>query len=125
MLVSQVDVELVSALSGAADSLGMSVVALPHPELLDRARSSTPDLVLLHFAAKDTLELLSVLKSGQRTRGVPVVVVTEADSLEQRDLAMEVGADAVLTMPLGPGFLARLSAMLGRSPGTLRPSAPR
>ena len=95
VLVSTSDPELLAPLSRAADQLGVSLVTLNGDRLLERARASAPDLVLLDFDRGEALDTLSLLKSGPRT------------------LALEIGADAYLVKPLGPDFLAKATALLG------------
>lgn len=113
VLVSTSDPELLAPLSRAADQLGVSLVTLNGDRLLERARASAPDLVLLDFERSGALDTLSMLKSSARTRKLTVVAVGAPADSEERTLAMEIGADAFLTKPLGPDFLAKATALLG------------
>jgi two-component system, chemotaxis family, sensor kinase CheA len=80
--------------------------------VVDRARKDKPDLIVLDIEQKGGLELLSRLKTGPATRNIPVIVVSEQDTADVRDMALEVGADGFIAKPVGKDFLPKLLTLL-------------
>ncbi len=69
---------------------------------LESARRSRPDVILLdmHLPEMEGQDVLAELKSDERTRDIPVVVLS-ADALPARiDRLMDAGAAAYLTKPI-------------------------
>lgn len=112
ILVSDSEKTLVESLFKIADTLDLVVTSDAPERVLARARSDKPDLIVLDVSHKDGLELLSLLKTGLPTRETPVVVVARGEAMELREMALEIGADAFITKPLGPDFLAKVAAFL-------------
>ncbi len=112
ILVSDSEKTLVESLFKIADTLDLVVTSDAPEKVLARAKSDHPDLIVLDVNHKDGLELLSMLKSGLSTRDTPVVVVARGEAMELREMALEIGADAFVTKPLGPDFLAKVAAFL-------------
>jgi CheY-like chemotaxis protein len=71
-----------------------------------------PDLVLLDLHLPDIhgAEVLARLKRDQRTRSVPVVVVTADATRSRTDMLLRSGAYAYLTKPLDVSGLLRTVA---------------
>ena len=65
------------------------------------ARAEPPDLVLLDWMMPgvDGIEALRALKSGNGTRGVPVVMLTALGDVSQITMATMNGADGYVTKP--------------------------
>jgi serine/threonine protein kinase len=65
------------------------------------------DLVLLdvQMPVMDGVQVLSFLKRTERTKDIPVVVVTTIGRAHDEDLMRRGGADAFLTKPVKPGTL--------------------
>jgi signal transduction histidine kinase/CheY-like chemotaxis protein len=84
----QPDVELLSAIDGR---LG-----------LDLARTLSPDLILLDLHLPDVpgRQVLSQLRADERTRAIPVVVISADATKSQIESMMDDGAYAYLTKPL-------------------------
>ena len=112
ILVSDSEKTLVESLFKIAETLDLVVTSDAPDKVLARAKTDHPDLVVLDVNHKDGLELLSMLKSGLSTRDTPVVVVARGEAMELREMALEVGADAFVTKPLGADFLAKVAAFL-------------
>ncbi|MFT3840303.1 MAG: response regulator [Myxococcaceae bacterium] len=112
ILVSDSEKTLVESLFKIAETLDLVVTSDAPDKVLTRAKADKPDLVVLDVNHKDGLELLSMLKSGLSTRETPVVVVARGEGMELREMALEIGADAFVTKPLGPDFLAKVAAFL-------------
>ncbi len=70
-------------------------------EALEKAVSWRPDLILLDIVlgGDDGLRLLRTLKADERTRDVPVIVLSAQQSPEQKVLAFDLGAVDYITKP--------------------------
>jgi two-component system phosphate regulon response regulator PhoB len=76
-----------------------------------------PDLVLLDWMLPDKpgIELLRDLRSGDRTRGVPVIMLTARGSEADRVVGLDTGADDYVVKPFSPRELAsRIRAVFRR-----------
>ena len=85
-------------------------------ELATRAR---PDLVLLDVmlpGGMDGLEICRRLKQDERTRGVPVIMLTALGDEVDRIVGLELGAEDYVPKPFSPReLLLRIKAVLRRS----------
>lgn len=81
-------------------------------EIVKRAR---PDLILLDIVmpGMDGFEVCRLLKSGEETRIVPVIMVTALEDRESKLKCLEIGADDFLSKPVDPmELLARVKSLL-------------
>lgn len=78
----------------------------------------TPELILLDIMlpGEDGLELLRRLKSSQKTKGIPVIMVTAKGSEYDKVIGLDSGADDYVTKPFGMmELVSRIKAVLRRS----------
>lgn len=70
-------------------------------EAVEKALAWKPDLILLDIVlgGDDGLRLLRTLKSDERTRDIPVIVLSAQQSPEQKVLAFDLGAVDYITKP--------------------------
>lgn len=108
ILVCDEEATIADSLSKAGPSLDVSVLTETKDKVVERARKAKPDLVVLDIQQKNALEVLSLLKTGQTTKDIPVVVIARDDQLELREMALEVGAEGFIPKPLGRDFLPKL-----------------
>ena len=96
MLAEQSQVELLTAMQGG---LG-----------LDLARKHLPDLILLDLHLPDLRghEVLARLREDERTRAIPVVVISADATARQIQRLMSAGAHNYLTKPLDIGEFFRV-----------------
>ncbi|RME63187.1 MAG: response regulator [Nitrospirae bacterium] len=68
---------------------------------IEVARTQMPDLVFMDIKlpGMDGIEATKVLKTDPKTRAVPVVMVTAQAMKDERDRAIEAGADGYITKP--------------------------
>ncbi|MBN2431227.1 MAG: response regulator transcription factor [Acidobacteria bacterium] len=86
-------------------------------EALKKARSQSPDLILLDLMLPglDGLEVCKVLKNNQMTQHIPIVMVTAKGEESDIITGLELGADDYITKPFSPKVLiARVRAVMRR-----------
>ena len=87
-------------------------------QALSRARAAPPDLVLsdVMMPGVDGLALLRLLRADERTRTIPVVLLSARAGEEATIDGLNSGADAYLVKPFSAGeLIARVSAQLSVS----------
>ena len=86
-------------------------------EAIERITKKTPNLVLLDLMLPgvDGLEVCRRLKRDERTRIIPIVMLTAKSEDSDIIAGLEVGADDYITKPFSPRILiARVRAVLRR-----------
>jgi len=81
-------------------------------------RAELPDLILLDWMLPGTsgLAMARKLRNDERTRAVPVIMLTAKGSEQDKVDGLEAGADDYITKPFSPRELvARLKAVLRRA----------
>jgi two-component system copper resistance phosphate regulon response regulator CusR len=74
----------------------------------------------LMLPGRHGLEILATLRS--RHRGIPVLILTARDAVQDRAAGLDTGADDYLVKPLAfPELLARLRALLRRGRADTEP----
>lgn len=89
-------------------------------EALDRVKASPPDLVILDIMlpGMDGLEVCRNMQKEERTRNIPIIMLTARAEEMDKVLGLELGADDYLTKPFSPRELvARVKARLRRLNG--------
>lgn len=97
-----------------------TVVAQDGAEGLRKAQTLIPDVVLLDvmLPGLDGLEVCKALKAGERTRDVPIVMVTARSEESDQVLGLHIGADDYVTKPFSNKvLLAKVKALLRRVEG--------
>lgn len=78
----------------------------------------TPDAILLDIMLSDTdgIEMLKYLKSNERTKSIPVIMLTAKTDESDKIVGLELGADDYITKPFSLKELAaRIKAILRRN----------
>ncbi len=90
---------LVSSLEGAGFGV---LTAMSGEEALQAVAKDTPDLILLDLMmpGMNGHDLLRELKARKETSDTPVVVITALDQVEEKEKALEGGADDFLGKPI-------------------------
>lgn len=81
-------------------------------------RASVPDLILLDIMLpeEDGLSVLRALRTGGRTKNIPVIMLTAKDSEYDRVKGLDFGADDYITKPFSVlELISRINAVLRRS----------
>lgn len=80
-------------------------------------REALPDLILLDWMlpGMSGLDLARRLRADERTRGVPLIMLTARGQEHDKVLGLEAGADDYVTKPFSPReLMARIKAVLRR-----------
>lgn len=84
-------------------------------EALAALASAVPDVVLIDVMLPgdaNGFDLCRHIKADERLRQVQVIVMTASDQAEQRERAMQAGADHYVAKPFSPRHLRELVASL-------------
>ena len=124
MLVVDDEPEAVELVEFNLKQAGFEVLAATEgAEALRKARSASPDLVVLDLMLPevDGLEVCKMLRRDPATRALPIVMLTAKAAEIDRILGLELGADDYVTKPFSPRELVlRIKRILerGRTPPT-------
>ncbi len=106
---------------------GYSVLSAADGEQgLDLIRSRTPDLVILDIMLPrlDGLAVTRIVRKDGNIAPIPIIMLTARGMQGDKMVGLDSGADDYITKPFGLGeFLARVRAVLRRSPRATSPAA--
>ncbi|QVL32547.1 response regulator transcription factor [Telmatocola sphagniphila] len=110
---------LVQTLTWFLNKEGFEVAAATEgPEGLRKAMSLLPDLILLDLMLPGVggLEILKELRAGEKTKAIPVIVLTAKAEETDQVVGFSLGADDYVTKPFSNKvLLQRIKALLRRS----------
>lgn len=77
---------------------------------LEKLQEELPDVVLsdIEMPRMDGFDLLRNIRSSDRLRDLPIIMITSRIAQKHRDLAMQLGANHYLGKPYGDEELLRL-----------------
>jgi two-component system alkaline phosphatase synthesis response regulator PhoP len=111
-------------------SLGMEgyevLTALDGEQALEKARAEKPDLIVLDIMMPklDGYETCKLLKAGEDTKNIPVILLSAKGRNVDQKIGFEVGADDYITKPFSPRKLVeRINAILGQGTSQQRMQA--
>ena len=111
-------------------SLGMEgyevLTALDGEQALEKARAEKPDLIVLDIMMPklDGYETCKLLKAGDETKNIPVILLSAKGRNVDQKIGFEVGADDYITKPFSPRKLVeRINAILGQGTAQQRMQA--
>ncbi len=126
VLIVEDERALVQTLAWYFDREGYeTLVATDGQDGLRKAQTLLPDLILLDIMLPvlDGLSICRELKSGERTRDIPVVMITAKSEEADQVLGYGMGADDYVTKPFSNKvLLAKVKALLRRVAGQSDPS---
>ena len=101
------------------ESTGLKAYGFPEgSSFMEALASETPELVLLDIMlpGEDGIELLKKLKSSNKTKDIPVIMVTAKGTEYDKVIGLDSGADDYVTKPFGMmELVSRIKAVLRRS----------
>jgi phosphate regulon transcriptional regulator PhoB len=128
VLIVDDEEDLLELLAYNLEVSGFQVDRAPTGRLaVELAGRRTPDLVVLDVMLPDLqgFEVLRILRSREKTRAVPVILLTARGEESDILVGFELGADDYVVKPFSPReLLARVRAVLKRSRGE-EPERPR
>jgi two-component system alkaline phosphatase synthesis response regulator PhoP len=95
-----------------------TVIAHDGARALELARQELPDLILLDWMLPEVegLEVCRTLKRDDKTRHIPIIMLTVRSGETDKVLGLEMGADDYVTKPFSAReLMARVKALLRRS----------
>ena len=111
-------------------SLGMEgyevLTALDGEQAVEKARAERPDLIVLDIMMPklDGYETCKILKAGDDTKNIPVILLSAKGRNVDQKIGFEVGADDYITKPFSPRKLVeRINAILGHGTSQQRMQA--
>jgi len=121
ILVVDDEAEVVSSLKESLEAGGYEVLtALDGIAAVETARTRTPHLILLDLMLPklDGYRVLKLLKSDERYKKIPIIVVTARADPEDWALAVECGADDWIMKPVrADSLLGKVRTHLGSPNG--------
>ena len=87
------------------------------PQAEEHVRAALPDLVLLDWMLPGTsgVAYARQLRATERTRDIPIIMLTARATEQEKILALEGGADDYVTKPFSPReLIARIKAVMRR-----------
>jgi two-component system alkaline phosphatase synthesis response regulator PhoP len=103
-------------------SLGMEgyevITAFDGEEALQKATESKPDLIILDIMMPkmDGYETCKALKSDERTKDIPVILLSAKGQKVSMQTGYDVGADEYISKPFSPRKVVdRINTMLGHT----------
>ncbi len=100
------------------------IVASDGPAALEKARADTPDLIVLDLMLPglEGTEVCRLLKGDERTRSIPILMLTAKSEEIDRIIGLELGADDYVVKPFSPREIAlRIRNILRRRAGPETP----
>ncbi|MCY3712776.1 MAG: response regulator [Gemmatimonadetes bacterium] len=104
------------------------IVAGDGPAALEKVRDETPDLIVLDLMLPglEGTDVCRILKQDERTRSIPILMLTAKSEEIDRIIGLELGADDYVVKPFSPREIAlRIRNILRRrsaleTPGPVR-----
>ncbi len=112
VLISDDEPLLVAALTREARRLGLQAVPDTTSDVVDIARRTQPDVIILDVNQRiDGRDLLAALKKDPETAHLKVVMLSANEDQFMRHLCLELGAETYEVKPFDPTFLRRIARL--------------
>ena len=127
LLLAEDDIDFGNILSQYLSMSGFEVtLARNGREAWDRFHDSKPDICVLDIMMPklDGYETCKMLKADDRTKDIPVILLSAKGRNVDQKIGFEVGADDYITKPFSPRKLVeRINAILGQGTSQQRMQA--
>ena len=118
VLVVEDQEEIASLLKFKLKSSGYDVILAENGKIaLEMAQVTPPDLMILDIMmpVMDGVETMKILKSDEKLKSIPVIMLTAQNTEASVVTGFELGADDYITKPFRTQeFIARVKAVLAR-----------
>jgi DNA-binding response OmpR family regulator len=118
ILVVDDEAQLVSVVQMRLEANGYDVItAGDGEEGLKKAKAENPDLIMLDvmMPKMDGYKVCGLLKNDMRYSKIPVILFTARAQQDDKDVGLEVNADAYITKPFEPPvLLAKIKELLDK-----------
>lgn len=120
LLICEDDISILDMLTDYFSDLGAKIISTSDGgKALELIKSSRPDIVLLDVVLPNQDGISIVKDIRDNSLDVPVILMTEKSSIDDRVLGLDSGADDYLCKPFSPKELfARVKAQLRRLPAS-------
>lgn len=105
VLLAEDEKNVILGVRTCLDAVGYQVeIVEDGEEALNAVRREHPDLILLDLLMPkiDGFEVLKILKGDEATKQIPIIVLTAKAEEEDRQRAMDLGANDYMTKPFKP-----------------------
>ncbi len=105
VLLAEDEKNVILGVRTCLDAVGYQVeIVEDGEEALNSVRREHPDLILLDLLMPkvDGYEVLKQLKGNDETKNIPIIVLTAKAEEEDRQRAMDLGAENYMTKPFKP-----------------------
>jgi len=121
VLLAEDEPNIVESLTFLLERAGFKVeVQSDGRQVVSAAKADTPDVLILDvmLPGLDGYEILRQLRADQRSESLPVLMLTAKGQREDRETALEHGADLFMTKPFANSeIVAAVKELASRSAG--------
>ena len=121
VLLAEDEPNIVESLTFLLERAGFKVeVQSDGRQVVSAAKADTPDVLILDvmLPGLDGYEILRQLRADHRSEGLPVLMLTAKGQREDRETALEHGADLFMTKPFANSeIVAAVKELASRSAG--------
>jgi DNA-binding response OmpR family regulator len=118
ILVVDDETDILTLLEYNLEKAGFKVMTADDgPDALDITKRERPDLIILDIMlpSMEGTEVCKILRSGDATRHIPIIMLTAKGEEVDRVVGFELGADDYITKPFSPReLILRVKAVLKR-----------
>ncbi len=118
ILIVDDEADILTLLEYNLEKAGFKVIpANDGPDAIEITKREKPDLIILDIMlpSMEGTEVCKILKSGDATRHIPIIMLTAKGEEVDRVVGFELGADDYITKPFSPReLILRVKAVLKR-----------
>ena len=118
ILVVDDETDILTLLEYNLEKAGFKVISADDgPDAIDITKRERPNLIILDIMlpSMEGTEVCKILKSGDATRHIPIIMLTAKGEEVDRVVGFELGADDYITKPFSPReLILRVKAVLKR-----------